>query len=500
MSLVRRNIASNLAGTITVTVLTFVLTPIQIHILGMEAFGIVGFISTLQAAFTAFDLGLSSTLTRELAADGSPTKAASAGLINTAMTVYWSMAVLLGVGLVLSSPWIGRSWFNPETMRADEIVQSLKVIAIYLALRWPVALYVGILSGFQRMDMLNVVKVASAVLRLAGGILVLAHWRSLQAFLWWTAISAVVEVVTYDIVCRRANPSFRFRFGISRDAVRRVWRFSLSMNLLAILAVILVQLDRLVVSKVLTLDLLGRYNLAYTAASVITLVIGAVSSAVLPALAAVHGANTGSDEMIVQYRAADQAMLFLVGMLSFGLIAYGQQALVIWVGASSAAGTALPMALLAIGFWISSAIANIYNVAIARGAPRRFVMANLIGVVPYAILVYVLTSRYGIVGAATSWIVLNLYYAILLIHPIQRDLIGLRTTAWLKQTVFPCAAIGAVSFGLPRLLAIELSVPETLVTFVAMAAISATAYLLLFGWWIGGVGRLRRTLRKPATP
>ncbi|RYD24902.1 MAG: hypothetical protein EOP89_10350, partial [Lysobacteraceae bacterium] len=141
MSLVRRNIASNLAGTITVTVLTFVLTPIQIHILGMEAFGIVGFISTLQAAFTAFDLGLSSTLTRELAADGSPTKAASAGLINTAMTVYWSMAVLLGVGLVLSSPWIGRSWFNPETMRADEIVQSLKVIAIYLALRWPVALY-----------------------------------------------------------------------------------------------------------------------------------------------------------------------------------------------------------------------------------------------------------------------------------------------------------------------------------------------------------------------
>jgi O-antigen/teichoic acid export membrane protein len=72
MSVIGRNIFANFFGIALVTALTVAITPAQIRILGVEAFGIVGFIATLQLAFTALDLGLSSTLTRAYLWSGPP--------------------------------------------------------------------------------------------------------------------------------------------------------------------------------------------------------------------------------------------------------------------------------------------------------------------------------------------------------------------------------------------------------------------------------------------
>jgi O-antigen/teichoic acid export membrane protein len=72
VSTLKRNIFSNLAGGVWIAALTLVITPIQINLLGVEAFGLIGFIAILQIVMSVLDLGLSSTITRELADDTSP--------------------------------------------------------------------------------------------------------------------------------------------------------------------------------------------------------------------------------------------------------------------------------------------------------------------------------------------------------------------------------------------------------------------------------------------
>jgi hypothetical protein len=62
-----RNVFANLIGGVWVAVLTLAIAPIQVHLLGVEAYGVIGFISTLQVVVGVLDLGLSSTLTREIA-------------------------------------------------------------------------------------------------------------------------------------------------------------------------------------------------------------------------------------------------------------------------------------------------------------------------------------------------------------------------------------------------------------------------------------------------
>lgn len=477
MSLVRRNIFANLIGGAWITALTVLLTPLQVNILGMEAYGVVGFITTLQVAFTAFDFGLSSTLTRQLAADQSDNKSASDELVRTATTIYWVAACVVGILLGAMSRPIAERWFNSNTLDVALLGQCLAVIAIYLALRWPVALYTGLLGGLQRMDVLNAVKVATTSLRLVGGIAVLLHWRSLYAFLAWTAFSAMVEVVAYWLACNRVHPTMPIRPGISWEALRNVWRFSVSMNALAILAVVIVQLDRLLISKLLTLDDLGHYNLAYTAASGISFVVVAVSSAVLPSLVAAHSADPRGTLMRHLYDRADRVMLTLAGLVAFALMFYGQPILALWVNRDAAAGANLPLALLAAGFWCGAVIANIYNAAVASGMLGRLLKVNALGILPYAVGMYLLIDRFGISGAAVTWLLLNVAYVALLAPPILSDVLDMSARRWLATNVLPFAAVGLVCFGLPSLAA-QFYLPNDSSPW---HAISLTLSVLLYG-------------------
>ena len=454
MSLIRRNVFANFVGGGLLAVMTLVITPLQIRILGMEAFGIVGFIVTLQMAFTAFDFGLSNTVTREIAADSSVGKSESDALIRTAMTVYGIAAILLGGTLVVLAGPIARSWFNPETMEVVELEQSLRVIALYLAMRWPVALYVGILSGFQRMDILNVIKVAMTSVRLLGGILVLLQWRSLDAFLWWTAANAVLEVVAYDIACRRVHPGLPLRPGFSIATVRRIWRYSASLNVLSILAVLIVQADRLVISETQTLEVLGYYSLAYTTASVVVLLIGAVSSAVFPWFTEAHEA--GDPGLLKdRYSNASWAMMFVVGLAAPILIFYGHFLLALWVSEQAADSAGTATALLAAGFWVGAAVSVGYNAALAQGRPRRPLVVGALSFVPYVAAIYLLVDRWGANGAALAWLLLQVSNAVLLVPFITRRVIGTELKPWLTRIVLPLLLLAGLAFGSLKLISVE---------------------------------------------
>lgn len=95
-----------------------------------------------------------------------------------------------------------------------------------LALRWPVSLYSGALAGVQRIDILKIVKASVITLRLVGGILVILVW-DLSLFLIWTALSALVEVLVFQVACRMVMPEMNWRPGFSSPAILAVWGFPL---------------------------------------------------------------------------------------------------------------------------------------------------------------------------------------------------------------------------------------------------------------------------------
>lgn len=482
MATLRRNIIANLAGGGWIAALTLIITPIQINLLGMEAYGLIGFITMLQIILSVLDLGLSSTVTRELAGDNSISRQASRPLLQTAITFYWGMALFICVALFLSAESIGYTWFNAETVDYTDITYGLQVVAVMLALRLPVALYVGALTGIQRMDILNLIKVVVTTIRLLGGVAIILATKNLGDFLVWTMISAFAEVFLYAVICRKLMPEMDWYPGFSINAVKKVWGFSLSMNGLALLGVGITQIDRLMISKMLTLESLGYYSLAYNSATAISLVLTALSSALMPSYASAH-ASKSREILLCRYDNANRITLFLTGIVLFPFLFFGESILLMWVNFDAAAGAWLSLALLAVGFWFSAAVSNAYNISVACRQPGPMLKISVLSAIIYVPALYFLILAYGIEGAAIAWLLLNMGYVLVIIPIVHRYIIHIPIKTWFVNILFPFAVLGITVFWTFRLLSDYFMLAQKYELFMVIPAI---IFYIVIGYFLLG--------------
>jgi O-antigen/teichoic acid export membrane protein len=499
MSQLHRNVFYNIIGVAVTTTLTIIATPFQIKILGLESFGVIGFITTLQVALSALDLGLSSTIAREIAADHSSNKQDSSDLIRSAHLIYWLISVTLAVVIYINAGSFARNWFNPEDIDPIELQQVLQIIAIFLALRWPIAFYTGVLIGMQRLAALNIAKVLVTGIRLSVGIAVLLIWRTLETYLYWLVISAFLETIFYVILTYWRHPALPRLPGFSMPAIRRVWKFSLTMNLLAILGIALAQMDRFAVSLLLPLKELGHYNVAVTAASLLSLTITSMSSATMPQFASAAKSQTVAT-LASQYLATERVTLFVLGFLSFTLICYARPLLDIWVGIEAAQNSATILILLACGFWLAGLVYNLHSAAVAMARPQIFIYVNIAAIPLYAITLYFSIRSIGLYGAAFSVIILNVYYIVFLIIPVQRGIIGVSTIEWLVKAVLPSVLICAVTIVLPRIVILRFTDENAILPALITLAVSACMYLGLHVFVFGIPDIIRQHSTFKASP
>lgn len=480
-----------------IVAMTVVATSLQVNLLGIEAYGIVGFITTLQIAFSVLDLGLSNTITREVAADRSNGRASSVSLLQTAHIIFWSASLIMGGVLWLAAPTLTQDWFQKSSMPRSEIVDSLRLIAIYLALRWPVALYVGLLGGLQKLTAVNVVKVSTSFLRLFGGIIIVLIYRDLKFFLIWYVISALIEVCVYFEAARRSAPKNSMMPRIDLSVIQKVWRFSLTMNALALIGIIVVQVDRIAISSQLTLTDLGAYSVAYMVASTIALLVAAISGAAMPSIAAL---DLGDRQAVVRrYRLVDRVIMFLVTGASAALLFNAETLLRFWLNRATADLAASTLQILVVGFWVSATIATIYTLAVALRTPRYHMWVNALAAAPYVAVMFVSVYNFGIEGAAFSWLGINVFYAVVIVPVLLPRLTGITVHEWFVNTVISFALLGIVCFGIPvaviGIVAPLSGLAGTMISLAVGAAVYVLAANRLFGSPLAEVlSRLRATI------
>jgi O-antigen/teichoic acid export membrane protein len=92
--------------------MSFAFVPLYIHFLGIEAYGLMGIFATLQAIFGLLDMGLSTTLNREMARLSVQSHGGQQmrNLVQTLEGGYWAIGMVIGVIVLTLAPIIG---YNP---------------------------------------------------------------------------------------------------------------------------------------------------------------------------------------------------------------------------------------------------------------------------------------------------------------------------------------------------------------------------------------------------
>ena len=244
----------------------------------------------------------------------------------------------------------------------------------------------------------------------------------------------------------RVVPSLSLRPGFSSSALSKVWRFSLHMNLISCFALLFVQTDRLMISRLLPIAELGFYSVAYTVAGGLSIIQSVVSTALFPALAQQVRLAEPAD---IQKRCgiATQVLMYVVCGIGSVLIFYGRDLLTVWISSDTAMRSAVSMVVLSSGFMLSAAVSVPFTLAIAAGQTTLPLAANGAAALVYLPVLYWLVRNWGIDGAAWAWGILNAYYLLVLLPLLQRRIPMEPVHRWFLRHVFPFASSGLLVVG-----------------------------------------------------
>jgi O-antigen/teichoic acid export membrane protein len=415
----KRNTLWNLAGSAIPMVAGLALIPFTLNRLGIEAFGVLTLVWGLIGYFSVFDLGVGRALTVQLSQLRARGQSSDTGPLLRAGMLLTLAAGLLGMVIVgLLAPRLATHWLKINIALQDDARLAFLIAAVGVL---PTTLASGLRGALEGLDRFA----ASNLSRIVLGVWMFAlpawsvyfHGPRLEMIASYLVLGRCLVVMGMLVQLR--GHLFDESSGMTRNHLRSLWNYGFWVTVTGIVGPLMVYGDRFFVSAAVGADQLALYAIPQDILLRLLLIPMALTGALLPQLA-----GLGAAESCVAYRQTYRRISFamLVVCVLAAVLAY--PGLALWIS-ESFAKSALPVVLvLCVGVWVNSLASVPYTLLHARGNPRVTALFHLAELLLYVLALWVLSARYGLVGAALAWLV-RVLLDWMLLHLAVRRLYGM---------------------------------------------------------------------------
>lgn len=477
MTRLKKNIVANYFGQVWTTLMSLAFVPLYIRYLGMEAYGLVGLFVMLQAWLALLDMGMAPTLSREMArfSGGSHRPEFIRDLLRSIEIIAVVIAGAIALGIWAASHWLATDWLQAEKLPVAQVARAFAIMGLVAALRFIENIYRSSIIGLQRQVLLNTVVSVMATFRGLGAVAVLA-WLSptIEAFFLWQGLISIATVLFLIIAVYRTLPVTSRSAQFSWTALVGIWRFAAGMIAITFLSLLLTQVDKILLSRLLPLEAFGYYALATTVANALYRLVGPITQAFYPRFTELVSRDDQA-ALVSTYHRGAQLVTVLAGSAAVILVFLGDVVLRLWTGDAGLAQRLAPLvALLATGVLLNCLMHIPYQLQLAHGWTSLAVRINIVAVTLLVPAILWVTPRYGAVGAASVWLILNTGYVTIGIYLMHRRLIPDQKWNWYRQDL-----------GLPLLLAagtallLRQILPTEAGTWIRLAGVLITGGLVL---------------------
>jgi O-antigen/teichoic acid export membrane protein len=430
VTIVRKNFFSNIIGNSWIALLNFVSIPIYIKYLGVEAYGLIGFYSVLQAIFLILDLGFGATVTRELARTNEliPEESTTGTLVKTLEFIYWIIGVLIGMVIFFSANLIVEK-FIKSSLPHDLLLNCVRSMGVMIVFRWPVSFYMGGLIGIQRQLEFNILQCAIETFKVLGVIFIFEFIKQdiLYFFLWQIVLAIVFITILHSLLWKHLHFE---NTTLDLRSLEKVWVFSAGVSGITIVSILLSQMDKIVLTRMLSLQTFSYYMIAYTAASSLSRLSSPIVQAYYPQFI---NATTECDEKRISglYHKSTQLMTVLIVPAALIVSFFSYDLLLFWTHSVDTAKAAQGiLSILVLGSACNSIITIPYHIQLAYGWTKLSIYQNIISLIVLIPLLIFLTYKFQAVGAAYIWLILNLGYIIISQHFMHKRYLIYEKSKW----------------------------------------------------------------------
>jgi O-antigen/teichoic acid export membrane protein len=472
-----RNLSTRYVSIVIGAITGLIVLPINIHYLGQSAYGLWMLTASITAYFSVLELGYGSAVIKFVAEYRALRNGRALNeILSTLFTVFCGMAVVVYAGAIVLA-WLMPVIFNLEPHQVGTARTILLIIAANVALHFVFAVFGGVVNGFERYYLNNVIGTATLIVGAVVNVAVL--WLG-YGLVELVAATTLVRVAPYYLYCRNAKvvfPELHLSFRLFRsERLREVTSFSIYLAITDWASRLNYAVDTFTIGIFLNTAAVGVYSVGLRLAEALFRMTNQLHSFLLPAIVeqATHGRIDAQRRLMVQ---ASRFQLAVALALCGSVIAVADQLIRTWVGPGFENGifTAQLLAyVVVLRAWMgipSTLLKGSGRPAFVAGAATGCAVANVL-------LSVVLVKSMGLVGVALGTAIPVTAIAVFAIFPAACRAVELDVFTGYRRIVWPAvwpAVVVMTMVALTRHL-----VPLRLAAVLAHMALGAVAYIALF--------------------
>ena len=388
----------NLLGPTVRLGVAIVTVPIYLRHVGDARYGVISIGWVLLGYFGFLDLGLSRAATNALA------KLREAPQPERARVLLTTLVLNLGLGLtgafvlfIVGEYLLGRFVSIPDALR-PEVAWSFPWLACLLPMSLLSGASIGALESRERFLLANMLQILGISLTQIAPVVVAAGISpSLTVVIPAIAIADAASVIVILTVVHRIEGPFSFRL-FDRSEARALLGYGGWVSVSNVISPILVAADQFLIGSVISVAAVAHYAVPMNLVSRSQIFPAALGRTFFPRMSS----SSGDEARELAVRA--------LSALGFGFAAICAPAIILspaffryWIGADFAIVAAPVAQILFLGAWINGLAFVPFHFMQSQGRPDLTGKLHIAEVVPFLAVLWVLTTTFGINGAAIAW-------------------------------------------------------------------------------------------------
>lgn len=456
MATSRKILINTVAGGVTRILglaLAFVTTPVMIHTLGDQGFGLFTLIGALTAYAGLLDFGIGPGLVRHYTEFSDKGDARAVRQVTTFSVVFYLViGVAVGWPLYLIAPWLCDLLDLPAEMR-DTAILSIMLMFGWFILNCIGGVFGSRLTSHHRLDLVSYIALAGQVLYASLVIWALPIVPTVTAAILFNVGQIVFTlVVMLALVVRYDGNPFSNPFTIPRALVGKLLSFGGWMQVNQLAAIVSLELDKLVIGRYLGVAAVTPYQVGNRLATLNRLIPLQFLSAIVPAATSIAIRVRGAELEAFYVRMNRYLMIMTLAITGF-VIVDANRLILAWIGREYPEAVLVTIAL-SLSFAVNNLTGGGTTIVRAAEMPRYETYYAVLSTVLNVVLTLALAPTYGLAGIIGATIAANVigsvYFLVLFGRlfdfPIYRTLLSwlLPLTAVMVAAMLAVAAVHAV--------------------------------------------------------
>ena len=416
-----------LLGQILPVFVSFFTTPFVIRLLGEESYGVYILVGLIPSYFSFADFGMSLASTKFGAEAYSRRAAEEEGkIVRTSALIALFLSFPIAVGIFGFSYYIVE-WFNiPETLHYQASI-ALKMASVTFLSNFLCNIFNTPQLSRLRMDLNTFANTAFKLLGTISVPIIIFMGGGIVGAIFALMIASLLTLATHLFLSFRLLNEL-FRFSIDRTLISPLMKFGGALTLAGIATILLTNIEKIILTRVASVEALAYYSVAYTLANMATLFSTAMIQSLLPAFSQLVAPEKKEELNLLFSRSLRINTIGFLPILVL-LATAAQPFFTIWAGENFGRESTVPFYILLIGLFFNMIAYIPYGVVITSSKSTIFAKLFWLELIPYALVVGFLTYTFGAKGAAAAWS-LRVVFDAIAITWFARKYVGVKINVW----------------------------------------------------------------------